>query len=153
MPRAREVLERLRPVGAPGAAGPAGVPVDRRAEVAAELEPVFAALADTGSEVQRLLEAGAAEARRRRELASRRAAQILATARRDAQAERAQVAAGLRHQADVAAAEARAAAETEAERIRRGARRRLPSLVARVVERVRADLELAASPRGPGGAR
>lgn len=151
MPRARDVLERLRPVGAPGAAGPAGVPVDRRAEITAELEPVFATLADVEAEVARLREASVAQARQRSDLASGRAEQVLARARREAQAERAEVAARLRHQADVAAAEARAAAEAEAELIRRRARRRLPSLVARVVEQVRADLDRVTSAGGPGG--
>ena len=54
MPRVRDVLYRFRPAGAPGAASSAGVPVDRSADLAAELEPVFALLADTEQEVCRL---------------------------------------------------------------------------------------------------
>ena len=44
MPSVREFLERLRPSGTPGAPSAAGVPVDRVAEVAAELQDVFDAL-------------------------------------------------------------------------------------------------------------
>ncbi|HEU4349929.1 MAG TPA: hypothetical protein VFR35_19300, partial [Actinoplanes sp.] len=66
MPRARDFLERLRPAGVPGAAGPAGVPADRVSEIAAELEPVFAALAGVEDEVRLRREAATAEAARRR---------------------------------------------------------------------------------------
>lgn len=45
MPGLRELLNRFRPTGAPGAASVTGVPVDRRARAESELEPVFAALA------------------------------------------------------------------------------------------------------------
>ena len=41
MTRTRELLERFRPAGTPGAAGGRGVPVDRVAERSAELEPVL----------------------------------------------------------------------------------------------------------------
>ncbi|HEY3259730.1 MAG TPA: hypothetical protein VGJ95_05585 [Pseudonocardiaceae bacterium] len=88
MPRARDFLERLRPVGAPGAAGPAGVPADRSAEIAAELEPVFAALADVEVELRRERDTGEAEAARRRRRAAERSVEILAEARRAAESER-----------------------------------------------------------------
>ena len=152
MPRARDFLERLRPVGAPGAAGPAGVPADRSAEVAVELQPVFAALADVEAELRRERDAGREEAAQRRRRASERAAEILAGARGAAQAERAAVATTLRYQADAAAADAQAAAEREAAQIHRRAARRLPALVATVVDRVRADLAGPADRAGTGGA-
>ena len=44
MPRARDLLARFRPVGAPGTAAPAGVPVDRVAERRRELLPVASGL-------------------------------------------------------------------------------------------------------------
>ena len=47
MARVRDVLYRFRPAGAPGAASAAGVPVDRAADLAAELEPLLAQLATT----------------------------------------------------------------------------------------------------------
>ena len=40
------ILDRFRPVGAPGAAGPVGVPAADDQGPAAEVAPVFAALAD-----------------------------------------------------------------------------------------------------------
>ncbi|HEX7745917.1 MAG TPA: hypothetical protein VF462_11720, partial [Micromonosporaceae bacterium] len=46
MPAVRELLDRFRPAGAPGAASAAGVPADRQTTASAELDPVFAALAD-----------------------------------------------------------------------------------------------------------
>lgn len=51
MPRVRDLLYRFRPARAPGAAASAGVPVDRTAELTAELEPLIAAAeAHTASE-------------------------------------------------------------------------------------------------------
>jgi hypothetical protein len=44
-----DLLNRFRPAGTPGAAARAGVPVDRAAEAAAELEPVLALLAEAES--------------------------------------------------------------------------------------------------------
>jgi len=88
MPRIRDVLDRFRPSGAPGAASGAAVPADRAAEQAIELAPVFAALADTQAEVARIRAAGAAGSARRREAAAEVAAQIVARARQRAEAER-----------------------------------------------------------------
>ena len=68
MPRVRDLLYRFRPSGAPGAATAAGVPVDRTAKLAAELDPVFARLADTEEECAAIL----AEGRRRAEDIRRR---------------------------------------------------------------------------------
>lgn len=47
MPSISDLLNRFRPVGAPGSASRAGIPADRAAELAAELEPVLAILATT----------------------------------------------------------------------------------------------------------
>jgi len=46
MPRVRDLLYRFRPSGAPGGASATGVPIDRAATVAAELEPLFGQLAE-----------------------------------------------------------------------------------------------------------
>ena len=54
MVRVREVLHSFRPAGAPGAAGAVGVPADRGADLAAELEPEFAQLASTERECARI---------------------------------------------------------------------------------------------------
>ena len=48
MPALETFLHRLRIHGVPGAAGAAGVPVDRAAEVTAELAPIFDLLEEQG---------------------------------------------------------------------------------------------------------
>lgn len=62
MPRARDLLERFRPAGAPGGATAAGTPVDHTADMASELAPVFAALAETQTECAQLLDSARADA-------------------------------------------------------------------------------------------
>lgn len=137
---ARDVLDRLRPVGSPGAAAPAGVPVDRRAGLEAELAPVFAALADIEDECRRIRSAAATEAARRRQSGIERARDVLSQARIDARAERAGAAAELRRRAETAAAELQARADHEAEEVRQRADRQLPDTVAAVLSRVRDDI-------------
>ncbi|HET8769051.1 MAG TPA: hypothetical protein VFM86_17125, partial [Pedococcus sp.] len=73
MPRVRDLLLRFRPTGTPGPAGPAGVPVDRSAELAAELAPVLAALAATEAECTALVEEGRRAAGAKRAAAAARA--------------------------------------------------------------------------------
>ncbi|MDR6864782.1 hypothetical protein [Phycicoccus sp. 3266] len=73
MPRVRDLLLRFRPTGAPGPAGPSGVPVDRTGELAAELATVLAALAATEEECTALVEEGRREAGARRAHAAARA--------------------------------------------------------------------------------
>jgi vacuolar-type H+-ATPase subunit H len=149
MPRARDLLDRLRPVGTPGAATPVGVPADRRAEVAAELEPVFALLADVEAECERLRRAADADASRRQTDAAQRAREIVARARAAAKAERAATAARLRAESDADAAELQAGAEREAEEVRRRAQGQIAAVVAAVVDQVRLDLEDLIASAGP----
>jgi len=153
--RARDLLDRLRPVGSPGAAAPAGVPVDRRAGLAAELAPVFAALADVENECHRIRAAAVAQAARRRQAGIERASDLLSRARTDAEAERAAAAAELRRRAETAAAEMQARADRGAEEIRGRAHRQLPSVVAAVLDRVRVDIDavIADAPRVAGSGR
>lgn len=140
MPGLRELLSRFRAAGAPGAPGAAGMPVDPRAGVAAELEPVFAALAATTAECRLLRTRGAAESQRRLGEARDRAAAMIAQAQDSERAVRAAEAARRRERsaADLAAVdeESRAAAEE----ITRRLEARLPALVDEVVERVRRDI-------------
>ncbi len=136
----RDVLDRLRPVGSPGAAAPAGVPVDRRAGLEAELAPVFAALTGVEDECRRIRSAAAAEAARRRQSGIDRARDVLSQARLDVRAERAGAAAELRRRAETVAAELQAQADHEAEEIRQRADRQLPNTVAMVLSRVRDDI-------------
>lgn len=105
MPVATDLLHRFRPAGAPGSASVAGVPEDVADRRAAELAPVFAALATTHAQADRIRAGAEAEARRLEEDATRRAASLRAGAAQDAEA----VAAGV-----VARARARAAEEERA---------------------------------------
>lgn len=86
MPQARDFLDRFRPAGAPGAASRAGVPADRAAELASELEPVLALLAGTDAECGRIIAAARQEAEQIAEQAREQAAVIAAEARRGARA-------------------------------------------------------------------
>jgi vacuolar-type H+-ATPase subunit E/Vma4 len=136
----RDFLERLRPSGTPGAASVAGVPADRLAERATELEPVFALLDEVQAQAGRIRFAADEEARRRRDEAHARADGIVAAARRLAEAERASAAASARAGA---AEQVRAIAEdaqSRASSIAGEGRTRSAALVAAVVEQARAEL-------------
>ncbi|HEX6919181.1 MAG TPA: hypothetical protein VF314_03025 [Actinomycetes bacterium] len=152
MPRGREFLERFRPVGTPGAAAAGeGVPADRRAELAAELEPVLALLADTQREAARLRDEADAYARRQASEAASAATIRLARARRTAEEERVAAAAALARAADAEAVRTRAAAEQQARSVLSAAARRLPELLARVGERLDAELDGLGPPTGGEG--
>ncbi len=140
MPGLRDVLQRFRPAGAPGAATAAGVPVDRRADVAAELEPVFAALAGVQQECAQVRADGAQRASRLRTEAADESRAILVRARGEIAAERARAAAQRVHDAEQELAGIDAAADRSAEEVRRRTALRLPGLVERVVDRVRGEL-------------
>jgi hypothetical protein len=116
------------------------MPVDLRAGVTAELEPVFAALSETMAECERLRTGSATEAERCLDAAHKQAAAMLAQADGAAQAERATVAARMRERAatDLAATEEESRAA--ADEIARRAAAQLPGLVNEVVERVRRDI-------------
>jgi hypothetical protein len=107
----RDLLQRYRPVGTPGAAARPGVPADRVAEAEAELEPVLALLTDTEDEVRRLREKARDEARRIREEAALQADDLVAAAHDRAAEVRAR-----------AAADARAAAAPDGELLVEAAR-------------------------------
>lgn len=81
MPRARDFLARFRPAGIPGAAAATGVPADRLAEAGAELEPLFAMLADTEAEIDRIRAAADQRIADGHQLAAEHATQLLAHAR------------------------------------------------------------------------
>jgi hypothetical protein len=150
MPGFRDLLSRFRAAGAPGAPGAAGMPVDRRADVAVELEPVFAALAETTADCEQLRASSAAEAQRCLAEAGRRAAAIVAQAEGAVPAVRAQAMSRMRRRAegDVAAAEERSRAA--AEEITRRAAVRLPGLVGEVVTRVQRDVAALGQEHGVG---
>lgn len=89
MPRVRDVLHRFRPSGAPGAATTAGVPVDRATELATELEPVLALLADTDRECADVVEAARRDGTAIRARDADRARSVVAAGRALVEAERA----------------------------------------------------------------
>jgi hypothetical protein len=140
VPGVRDLLDRFRPAGAPGAATAAGVPADRRAVAATELEPVFEALAPVIAECDAVRVAASAAADREGVEAAEHARAVVSRARNEADAERAATAARLREHAAAEGQRLAARAATEADRVRRRADRRRPELLARVVDRVRAEL-------------
>lgn len=137
MARTRDFLQRFRPAGAPGAAAAVAVPADRRAELVAELEPVFARLSAVEDERRRLLAEASAAAERLRAAGRAQAAELVADAGARAAAERSAAAERARSAAAAADAELIVRARAEAERVRRRAAARLPELVADALESVR----------------
>jgi vacuolar-type H+-ATPase subunit H len=122
--------------GVPGAAVPAGVPVDRRTELESELAPVLALLEPSKHEVERIVADARAEAERRRSVATERALQIIAQARGVVPGEQ-------RRATDAqlagSAAERRALMDTaqkEADRIDQRARDCVPALVKELTVRL-----------------
>lgn len=149
MPTARDLLQRFRPVGAPGAAAPAGVPADRVAELGRELQPVFDQLAATVAEAARIRTDAAAEVRTRRGRGEERAAAVVEAAHRDAEMARAGAAAAVLRRAEQENAAALDEARHEADAVAARAREHSAVLVARVVAAVRESAlqPVAGSPR------
>lgn len=140
MPRSRDLLNRFRPTGTPGAAGAAGVPVDHDVGAAAELEPVLAALTATEAACDALLAEARARAQRVREEAGERGQRLLAETRARLGAEQAAVVAGVRERRAVESGAETRAAERRAEEVRSTAEARRPACVAEVVATVRTML-------------
>jgi hypothetical protein len=136
----RDFLERLRPSGTPGAPSVAGVPADRVAERATELDAVFALLDEVQAEVARIGSAADQEARRRRGMAHQQADAIVAEARRLAEAERSAAAASAQAGAGEQARVISAGAQARAATIAAEARSREPALVVSILEQARAEL-------------
>ena len=127
MPRSRDILQRFRTAGTPGAATSTGVPADRVAELAAELEPVLARLVAVREEASRIRTEARHEAERRRQAA----------------AERADAAIRLTRHAEEETAATLAAAELEAAAVSRRVTEMMPSYLERVVSATRAALDTA----------
>lgn len=136
MVRVRDVLHSFRPAGAPGAAGAAGVPADRSADLAAELEPVFAQLASTEQECANTAVRASEAAAKVRARDAERARASLAAARERMDAERAAAVAQMRPNALAKSTAAAVAAEREAAEIRRHAGEHMGSYVDLVVASV-----------------
>ncbi|MDO9496885.1 MAG: hypothetical protein Q7J48_14365 [Nocardioides sp.] len=138
MASTRDLLQRFRPAGAPGAATATGVPADRLEERDAELDPVFRLLADTVTESTRIRREGATEAERRRQRAREAAVALVAGARLEADAIRAQALSEAQQTVAVTARDSAEQARTNATAIADRAHRTLEADVAEVVARVRA---------------
>jgi vacuolar-type H+-ATPase subunit H len=140
-----DFLSRFRPAGAPGAAAPAGVPVDRAAEAAAELEPVLALLAEAESASAAERERAQQDARDIRQQARARADGLVAEARARADGERAAAAARARARGQAESDHLTGQAEQRATARRELTEQRLPGYVGRVVAMVRTAGEEAAA--------
>ncbi len=140
VPRSRDILQRFRSAGTPGAATAPGVPADRVAELSAELEPVLAQLVAVQEEVSRIRADAQRDAERRRQAAVERASALVAAAHREASAERADAARRLAGNVEKESAGTLAAAESDAAEVRRRAAEKMPSYVDRVVSATRAAM-------------
>ena len=122
----RAFLDRFRRHG--------GVPAAVTDDIGAELGPLFAALDDLEQEAAGAESVAAGRAATRAHDVAEEIQQILSDARGHAEAERADAIKAGRRTAEAEAARIIRVAEIEAERIRREGRRRLPALVAEVLE-------------------
>ncbi|TYB40151.1 hypothetical protein [Actinomadura chibensis] len=147
MPTVRDLLDRFRPAGAPGAAAVA-VPADRRAVLAAELEPVFALLTGVEDDRRRIADEAETGARAARAAARERAAVLVEEARREAAAVRAAARAAVERSAAEDRRALMAAARDEAARVEAVAAARSPELVGRAVRAV--DVLLGGGTASPG---
>lgn len=95
MPRVRDLLLRFRPSGAPGPAGPTGVPMDVSERWSAELGPVFAALAVTEGECAAIVREGRRRGAESRATLVARAEALRADLHEQVEAERATAAAAV----------------------------------------------------------
>ncbi len=140
MASTRDLLERFRPAGAPGAAAPAGVPSERAAGLREELLPVLALLEPTEAQVEAVLRESVARADRVRADASARVASQASQSRLRADEARAEAVARQRRRSQDESAARLDAAAREAAALDARVRARLPQLVQDVLDAVRADL-------------
>lgn len=131
MLRPRDLLDRVRLSGAPGAAA-SGVPADRAARAAAELGPLLARLDPAQREAQRIRVEAEAEAERIRRRAAQEATGQVAAARALAEEWRRRAAAEAALETVNGTAVARQAADAEAAEVHARATERLPRYVDRV---------------------
>ena len=145
-----DILRRFRPAVAPGPAGPAGVPADRAAEKEAELGVVFAALASDVAAARHEVDVARADASSRAQKAAEEASAILARARGDLDAVRAEAARPVLSALDAERTRIEAEARVEVERVGRVSEARIPDIVDQVVAAVwsTADLSTGASRGG-----
>ncbi|HEX6335364.1 MAG TPA: hypothetical protein VFZ85_00260 [Jiangellaceae bacterium] len=135
-----DLLQRLRPAGAPGAAAPVAVPAEEEDAAAAELAPVFEALDAVVAECEAIRSSAEQAASDEMAQARRDAEAIVADALSRAPAERAAAAARIHRSGDAAADALREEADAKAARLRMDSGRRLAELTELVVANLRAGL-------------
>ncbi len=128
------ILDRFRPVGSPGPAGPAGVPAADDLGPAAELAPVFAALAGDVAACAALVEEARLSAEKDVARARARAAAVLSAARLEAGARRADAAAKVLATASHQDAELLERARIEAAALEKSGSARMPAIVGSVID-------------------
>lgn len=130
------ILDRFRPAGAPGPAGPVGVPATGDQGPAVELAPVFAALGADVESCRRMVDEARREADGVLSSAVEEAAAIIARARLDEGAERARAAARVEQAASAQDAQLLARARKDADDLERSRTALLPGLVRTVMDRL-----------------
>lgn len=142
------LLDRFRPVGAPGPAGPAGVPATDNQGPEAELVPVFEALDPTVRETEALTTDAVKRAAQSVKQAREEAAAMVEKARMESGAVRAEAAATVSREAAAADEEMLQRAREEADEIKRRGESRVPQLAAVIVADLVRDLLSSASGAG-----
>lgn len=145
------LLDRFRPVGAPGPAGPAGVPATDDQGPDAELIPVFEALDRTVRETEALTTDASRRAAQTVKQAREEAAAMVEKARMESGAVRAEAAAAVSREAAAADEEMLRRAGEEAAELRRRGESRVPQLAAVIVADLVRDL-LSSTPGTGAGA-
>lgn len=130
------ILDRFRPAGAPGPAGPVGVPATGDQGPAVELAPVFAALGADVESCRRMVDEARREADGELSSAVEEAAAVIARARLDEGAERARAAARVEQAASAQDAQLLARARKDADDLERSRTALLPGLVRTVMDRL-----------------
>jgi hypothetical protein len=130
------ILDRFRPVGAPGPAGQVGVPAAADQGPAAELAPVFAALAADVESCRTLVEQARQEADGALFHAREQVASLIAQARLDEAGERTRAAADVERAASERDSQLLAQARTEAGDLEDAGIALLPGTVRKVIDRL-----------------
>jgi len=140
------LLQRLRPAGAPGAAGPVAVPAQPEDGALAELAPVFDALAPVIIECDAIRTAAGQAAAEKAADARRDAAAVVADATSRAPAERAVAAAAVQRSGDEVADKLVANAQAAAAQLKIDGAQRLDDLTELVIRNLRARIATGAGP-------
>lgn len=134
------ILDRFRPVGAPGAAGSAGGAETPATGPAAELAPVFALVQSDLDAAARTVARARARAADSVDAAAREAEVAVQVARDAAVGERASASARVLAEAGDVERSQLATARAEADRIRAASTSAIPGLVAEALDRMRRRL-------------